>query len=670
MAAVNIMIMESLPSIFITTVHWKQKNNLSEMSMMKLISIPVLMLCIGSAKAQTAEAMQKIFPDKLAVFSSINKKVEIAFKNGVPYAEANQVSEMMILDDRANGMFNKDRVYHSSFNELKKIEAYTLVPDGSNMKKIKVNDFKTQSSPSSSVFYDDSQETGFDYPKMLKGSIAHVETDYYNKDIRFLSPFYFSSYLPVYNAAYSITFPDDMEVKYIIKNDDKKSITVTESKKGRKKKLEFTANTITNYQHFDDGTSVTYYAPHVLVYVNKYKGSNGDVPVFNSVDDLYKWNASFLKDVNVKPDAQLKAIADSLCAGKKTDWDKAAAIFNWVQSHIKYVAFEQGLEGFIPRQAADVCLKRYGDCKDMASLLTAMLTASGVTARFTWIGTRSIPYTYTEVPLPFTDNHMICAAYIDGKPIFLDATDPNCIFGFPSSGIQDKQALIAVNPDKYELVTVPIMPASKSTIVDSTYLNINGNVLTGNSVIKYKGYFGNDVYNSLLYNKGEDEKIYVRNRVKRGNNKFTLKDYTINRTNPSDKEVSINAAFEIGDYVKSLGDEIYVNLNAAKLFYGTPIDTAARKVAMENNYLYTVQENHILNIPEGYIVDYVPKNINLPGNVVSLSIEYKQMPGKIIATQNYTLSKLYITPQDFAEWNSTLTKAMPAYKEQVVLKKK
>ncbi len=402
-------------------------------------------------KGQSVEQMQKIFPGKFAVFSNITKSVEINYNKDGLFAEANEVSEMMILDDNANGMFNKDKLYHSTFNELKKVEAYTLVPDGKNTRKIKVTDFKTQSSPGRGVFYDDSKETSFDYPRLAKGSITHVETDYYNKDVRFLSPFYFSNYLPLYKGTFSITYPKDVDVRYIIKNDNKKLVTVTETARGQKKKLEFTVNDIQNYDYFGDGTSVPYYALHVIVYVASYHNNNETVPVLGSLEELYKWNSGFLSNINSETDANLKRIADSLCANKKTDSEKAQAIYLWVQHHIKYVAFEEGLEGFIPRQAADVCAKRYGDCKDMASILTAMLKLSGLNACFTWIGTRSIPYTYTEVPLPLTDNHMICAVKIDNSWIFLDATDPNCIFGMPTSGIQDKEALISIDSAKISI---------------------------------------------------------------------------------------------------------------------------------------------------------------------------------------------------------------------------
>ncbi len=624
----------------------------------------------ATAAAQTPEEMLKKYPGKTAVFSNVNRNVEISYSKGIPYAKATEVSEMLILDDKANGIYNKDKVFHSNFNELKKVEAYTYVPDGNDMKKIKVNQFKTESAPSSGIFYDDVKETSFDYPKIIKGSITHVETEHYNKDIRFISPFYFSSYLPVVNATFSITFPEDMDIKYIIRNDARKAITVTETKKGRKKKLEFTAEGILNNEYYADGVSSSYYAQHVIVYVTRYKNDDGDVTVFNTIDELYKWNAAFLKGINTSTDELIRQLADSICRGKRTDWEKAQAIYYWVQNHIKYVAFEEGLEGFIPRQAADVCLKRYGDCKDMASLLTALLTTSGLKANFTWIGTRSIPYMYSEVPLPITDNHMISAVNIDKEWIFLDATDPNCIFGFPSSGIQDKQALISISPEKYELAKVPVIAAEKNKIIDSTFLTYSGKTLNGYCSVDYLGYFGSDVYNNLLYNKGDDERVYARRRMAKGSNKFIMKDYKISFPDTLNKQANIKSNFEIPGYVKSIDDEIYLNLNLEKLFSYTPIDTAKRKVAIEYEFLQSIRQVHLLKIPEGYVVDHLPKNVYVSNDLVELSIEYKQEKGQVIATQNYMVKKLYIQPADFVTWNNTISKMSPAYKEEVVFKKK
>src|SRR5581483_12039727 len=108
----------------------------------------------------------------------------------------------------------------------------------------------------------------------------------------------------------------------------------------------------------------------------------------------------------------LARITDSLVANQPTELAKVKSIYYWVINNIKYVAFEDGMQGYIPRQADSICMKRYGDCKDMASIITAMLSVAKIPSYLTWIGTRDIPYSYDDVPLPMADNHMI-ATYMD-----------------------------------------------------------------------------------------------------------------------------------------------------------------------------------------------------------------------------------------------------------------
>jgi hypothetical protein len=156
----------------------------------------------------------------------------------------------------------------------------------------------------------------------------------------------------------------------------------------------------------------------------------------------------------------------------------------------------------------------------------------------------------------------------------------------------------------------------------------------------------------------------------KGSNKFIMQDYSIRLTDSTRRVANISSTFEIPDYAKAIGDEIYINLNLEKLFSTTNIDTVKRKIAIENDYLYTINQVHSLKIPEGYVADYIPKNVSVSNDVINFSIEYKQHSNEIIATQKLVMKKLYIQPQDFANWNKAVATVSPAYKEQVVLKKK
>ncbi|HXL57407.1 MAG TPA: DUF3857 domain-containing protein, partial [Chitinophagaceae bacterium] len=524
------------------------------------------LLCM-SAHAQSFEEIAAKYPNNYAVIQNYTKSIVISLKDGKPVAESKTEQEMLILDDKANGIYNKHYVYNSSYNELVELEAYTKVPDGKKYKKIKVTDIKTESSRDRSVFYDDAKESSFDFPSLTKGAIAHVEYTEAHKDVHLLSPFYCISYMPIVHEKFTISFPSNMQLKYTIRNDANKVVQVSEDTKGNQHTYTFTANDIKPTDKFSQAPSYAYYEPHIIIQLASYKNDNGEtVNYLGSLNDLYKWNYSFISELDNTKEDLLKHLADSITAGIATPVEKAKRIYQWVQSNIKYVAFEDGLEGFIPRRAADVCTRRYGDCKDMASILTALLQIAGLKAYFTWIGTRDIPYDYTDVALPITDNHMIAALNLDSEWIFLDATDPNCIFGLPSSGIQGKQALVAISKDEYKVIRIPEVNGEKNIILDSTYISLTDKGIKGHSSVYYNGYWSMDAYNRLMFSNAKETRDYIKYRMGKASNKFILGDYTINKLNVNDKLLNIQAGFEVPDYGKQIGDELFINMNLEKFY--------------------------------------------------------------------------------------------------------
>ena len=126
-----------------------------------------------------------------------------------------------------------------------------------------------------------------------------------------------------------------------------------------------------------------------------------------------------------------------------------------------------------------------------------------------------------------------------------------------------------------------------------------------------------------------------------------MQDYSIRLPDTVNKVVNISSSFEIPDYAKSIADEIYINLNLEKLLGSTPIDTSKRKIAIENDFLYTINQVHTLKIPAGYIADYIPKNTKVSNDVLDFSISYQQDGGEIWATQKLVIKKLYVQPIGF-----------------------
>lgn len=639
------------------------------MNRRSLLSFSII-LCSAFASGQSTDEVKKLYPKEDVVMLNYFNNIMISMKDGIPVAESFHESDKLILNNKSTGLYSRHKVYHSGFNELRNLEAYTMVPDGNKYKKIKIGETKTTHSSTDNIFYDDLKETSFDFPALSENTIAHVEWSQYHKDAHLLTPFYFRSYLPLVNVSYTVTFPNDVKLKYIVKNDDKNIITFTEEKKKKETVYKWTASNIRSVENFADAPSDPYYEPHVIVYISSYDDKEGTKPFLNTVDDLFKWNVDFTKTINTSIDATLRKVVDSLTANAKTDRQKTKNIYEWVQKNIKYVAFENGLEGFRPREASDVYFKRYGDCKDMSSIITQMLRIAGLKGYYTWIGTRLIPYDYTDVPLPIVDNHMISATFLDGQWIFLDGTNPNAIFGLAPSHIQGKEALIAIDEKQYKIVRVPVAEAAVNRLIDSTFINITENGIAGHETVRYYGYFGNDVYNSLQYFDEAGLKNYVKSRMGKGSNKFILGNYGIDKINPAENIVNIHADFEIPGYGKKLGDEYYINLNLEKMLESQVIDTSKRKIPKEIDYKYIISQYHILNIPAGYSATYIPKDFTFSNEMFDLKIRYELKDQKLIALQQIENKVLMVLPSRFNEWNNAIKAILPHYKESIVLEKK
>jgi hypothetical protein len=366
----------------------------------------------------------------------------------------------------------------------------------------------------------------------------------------------------------------------------------------------------------------------------------------------------------------LKRIVDSVTKGVSSQEEKARQIYSWVQGNIKYVAFEDGMEGFIPRDANFVCSRRFGDCKDMSSILTLMLNTAGVPAYHTWIGTRSLPYSYRETPLPIVDNHMICAIQLKkGEFIFLDGTDPTCVFGIPSSHIQDKEALIALEDGKYTIARVPSPPKETNQLIDSCFLQLTDKGITGRVNIHLSGYYSMNAHAISNYINGKDKDKYMRARFSRGSNKFQLTSYETG--DQSDKNnFTLSGKFELQDYARKIGDEWYLNLNLLKLYEHEEIDYPKRKMPVEYDFRFVKKYVTVLTIPDGYKVSYLPQSKSFKNDVWGFTMNYEQKGNTILLTQEFYNDYLLLTADHFKAWNEVLEHLFPLYKESISLSKK
>ena len=635
-------------------------------------------LLLGSASVwaqqptQLVAQMQAQFPGEKAVYLDYRTDLTLELQGDSVLILARHHQDMLHLDAQSVAYAN-DRVFNSHFSRLQKLEARTMVPAGNSYKAVKVTDFKEKFELQSGIFYDDTRATTFSFPAVSPG--ARTVTDYTvrHPDPRFLVPFYFGAHVPMRHAELTITAPRSIKVNYKLFHVENTPINFTKQEKGNLITYRWTAENLPSPPRDDDGPEAAYYLPHLVYYVEEVPSMAGQArKMLAGVPELYNLYSGFVSNLDPKESPALHKVVDSLVVGAKTEQERVQRIYYWVQDNIRYVAFENGMGGFIPRDAGQVYAKRYGDCKDMANLTREMLRMAGIKSYLTWIGTRDLPYRYSELATPGVDNHMITTYEASpGKYVFLDATNKYMPFGMPSSFIQGKEALLAIDGKNCKVVGVPVMEKDRSPISDvsAVMLDDKGG-LRGKGSLQLSGYAKVRQSYALDGLDQQQENKYVKALLERGNNKFFVDSYKVSHLDTHDKPLTIDYEYRLQDYVQKLDDEIYVNLNLEQPYAHDKIDATKRRLPRVNEYAHQNRTRTELEIPAGYDVEYLPAAAESQDPLFGFRIKYERQGNKIVQDREVYINYLMLEPKQFSQWNAGIEKLNAAYRETVIFKKK
>jgi hypothetical protein len=180
-----------------------------------------------------------------------------------------------------------------------------------------------------------------------------------------------------------------------------------------------------------------------------------------------------LEKTQVTLSEPMKAKTLELTANAKTELEKIQAIGRYVQ-RVQYISIQTGLGrggGYRPRSSTEVFEKSYGDCKDKANLMRAMLRIVGIDAFPVSIYSGDPDYVRAEWPSPQQFNHCIIAVKVKdetqaptviqhakfGRLLIFDPTAEATPVGDLPTYLQGSLALID-SRDSDALVQMPVTP--------------------------------------------------------------------------------------------------------------------------------------------------------------------------------------------------------------------
>jgi len=564
---------------------------------------------------------------------------------------------LRIFNDRARDQSDISIPYSSSTDTLSDLSARTILPSGKTI-PLNPSDVHVTSPFAGYAMYDDSKIASFSMPGVEDGSI--IDYSYTIKTKPLLKNDFSETWLfadgsfPVKISRFTITAPSNLKINSQILNAP--NLTPVVKNHGATTTYIWA---MTNLSDVD---------PEPMMPPERDIFPMVQVSSLPSWQDISHWYYNLAKDrETITPDLHQLVLQQT--AGLTTDQDKAKALFYWVEENIRYVAVELGESAWQPHSAEDVYINRYGDCKDMATLLVTLLRDAGIKEAYPVL-LQADSDTPIEPMLPSTEafDHCICRATIDGQDYWFDCTAEICGFGDIPGGDRGANVLVVKDDGSGEFDTIPRFspPQNSLSVVQHVTLNNDGSALCAATMVAH-GDGDMELRSSFRQIKPNLIQDGVRNFVLRQSPNSTLIDYKLSDFNDRDNPFSMEYSYSAPDFAQQTANLL--------IFTPTPFGGMVSLTKPTRTFpIYTDDTSSVLTmvavqIPTGYTVDDLPDPMDeqLP------FAEYKRTVMQTGQTINVSFDismRPSLTPPDqYSALQQALAKLRKDIDEPIVLKK-
>jgi Domain of Unknown Function with PDB structure (DUF3857)/Transglutaminase-like superfamily len=387
---------------------------------------------------------------------------------------------------------------------------------------------------------------------------------------------------------------------------------------------------------------------------------------FATWDDLGKWYSTLLTG-RMDPSPELKQQVATLTAGKNSQLEKMRALAQFSQHDIRYVAIELGIGGWQPHSAPDVFSHRYGDCKDKATLLRAMLHEIGVESYHVVINHERGAVAADTPPQIWTFDHAIIAVKIPdgltdpsliavaphpklGRILFFDPTDEMTPFGQIRGELQSNYGLL-VTPEGGELTALPQQPPAMNSISRTAQLTLDdqGTLKGDVEEIRLGGRATSERWALREASKDADRIKPIENLLSGSMSRFQITHATVLNLGVTDQPFGFRYTFVSPDYAKNAGGLLLVRPRVIGNKARGILETKEpRRFPIEFDGPAHDTDRFEITLPAGYVVDDLPPPVDADFSFASYHSK-TEVKGNVIAYQRTFEIKELSVPVSRAE---------------------
>jgi hypothetical protein len=385
------------------------------------------------------------------------------------------------------------------------------------------------------------------------------------------------------------------------------------------------------------------------------KTSNPGIRSFANWADMGAWYEE-LSGPRREPDGAVTVKARDLTAGAPDALSKIRALGSFAQKEIRYVSIQIGIGGFQPHPAASVLANRYGDCKDKATLLAALLKSSGIDSHYIIVHTDRGGVTPESPVSLYVFNHVVLAirlpddvpdAGLDslirhprlGRLLVFDPTMPTTPLGRLPYYLQDNTGLLVARGES-GLVRLPRASAEGNLLERKGHLVLAADgALSGEIVETRRGSEADSLRYMIQSATEAQRRQYLETFLSGSFASFSLVAYEFKNLENTGDDLIVSYRFSANAYAKRAGAYLVVR---PRVVGKKTLDLASngkkpRRYPIELGTAALARDEFTIEIPEGLQPDSLPKPLALDAGFAAYSSRTEAEGRTLVYRREYRL---------------------------------
>jgi transglutaminase-like putative cysteine protease/thioredoxin-like negative regulator of GroEL len=396
------------------------------------------------------------------------------------------------------------------------------------------------------------------------------------------------------------------------------------------------------------GPAITELAPYV------------HVSTFGSWAEMGRWYAQLIRP-QIELDSALRQALANLLANTATDEQKIRAIHQFVVRNTHYVALEFGIYSYRPYPVSETYARRFGDCKDKASLMVALLRAAGIDADLALVRTRRLGDIREQPASIAVFNHAV--VYIPRYDLWLDGTAEYA--GLHELPLEDQGA---------QALTVSLDGSARLRRIPVTYPGENYTRRMVSAEIARNGMIH---FSGTTYTRGEDapglrreyevaerQRQSFRDRLAQVFPSVRVDEVKVDGATDLDRDVQVDFRGELNTFVGQSSIALASSW-MPRSYLASLAPLSARDQDLVLSAPWTTEEELRFALPAGARIAAVPADSTINTPFGSAELQYQRHENEISVHTRVQFRQTRVAPEQYAEFRDFCAQLERAFRQEI-----